>query len=131
MSNTQESYLIAQRLAEWGRWCHQVATMGLGYQHKTLLARVEEEQGTVIQSTATYIAPRNERAEEVNELIELLAETEDKGGIGKREWAEVIRIHYTMFQNDYKTKLNVSGLSRQTYYRYLNEGQSWLLRRLA
>lgn len=124
------SYLVdllntKKRLTQWGNWCYQITTMGLGYSHKSVIAKLQEEGSIVILGTAKVLAPSNEQAEEMNALIEQLAEQKPQGA-GKPEWAKTIRIHYTMQDKDIAERIQAASLPRATYYRYLKDAQEWL-----
>ena len=114
-----------KRLTQWGNWCYQITTMGLGYSHKSLIAKLQEEGGIVISATAKVLVPSNEQAEEMDTLIERLAEQKPQGA-GKPEWAKTIRIHYTMQHKDIAERIQSTSLPRATYYRYLQDAQEWL-----
>lgn len=124
------SYLVKllntkKRLTQWGNWCYQITTMGLGYSHKSLIAKLQEEGGIVISATAKQLVPTNEEAEEMNALIEQLAQQKPQGA-GKPEWAKTIRIHYTMQNRDILERIQYSAFARATYYRYLQNTEEWL-----
>lgn len=114
-----------KRLMQWGNWCYQITTMGLGYSHKSLIAKLQEEGSVVISATAKMLVPSNEQAEEMNTLIEQLAEQKPKGA-GKPQWAKIIRIHYTMQDKDIAERIQSTFLAKATYYRYLQDAQEWL-----
>jgi len=114
-----------KRLTEWGHWCHQITTMGLGYSHHSLIAQLQTEGPVIIKSTAKLLVPNNEQAEAVNELIEQLAAGPPVGA-GKPEWARVIRIHYTMPNKALQERLQCTALPRSSYFRYLKQAQHWL-----
>ena len=58
--------------------------MGLGYSHKSLIAKLQEEGSVGISATAKVLVPSNEQAEEMDALIEQLAEQKPQGA-GKPE----------------------------------------------
>lgn len=129
MSYHNDLFITKRRLTEWGNWCCQIVTMGLGYSHQSLIAKLQAEGGAIIAGTAKALVPSNERAEEVNDLVERLAVARPNGE-GKPKWAKVIRIHYTMRRPN-KTKILASQLNERTYYRYLRDAQNWLAPYLA
>ncbi|MCX7124268.1 MAG: hypothetical protein NTU49_00650 [Gammaproteobacteria bacterium] len=116
---------IKRRLTEWGHWCYQITTIGLGHSHRSLIAKLEEEGDLIIQGTAKMLVPTNEQAEEINHLIEQLAEQKPQGA-GKPEWAKIIRIHYTMQNKEIAERIQSAALTKRTYYRYLHDGEEWL-----
>jgi len=125
MTYSTNLFSTKKRLTEWGNWCYQIITMGLGYSNKSLLAKIKDEGGLIIQGTAKMLVPTNEQAEEVNDLIEQLA-AEQPEGEGKPEWAKVIRIHYTMQDKELQERIQCASLPRSTYFYYLKEAQDWL-----
>ncbi|PIZ05172.1 MAG: hypothetical protein COY58_00530 [Gammaproteobacteria bacterium CG_4_10_14_0_8_um_filter_38_16] len=114
-----------KRLTEWGNWCYRITTMGLGYSNRTLLAKLQEEGGMIIQGTAKILIPTNEKAEEMNDLVEQLAMDKPEGA-GKPEWAKIIRVHYTMQEKDIIERIQLTALPKRTYYHYLKCAQTWL-----
>jgi hypothetical protein len=129
MSYSIDLFATKKRLTEWGNWCHQMVTQGLGYANKSLIAKIQAEGGIIINGTAKMLVPPNEKAEEMNDLIEELAATQPDGE-GKPEWAKVIRIHYTMLDKDIQERIQFTLLPRSTYYRYLQDAQHWLSQRI-
>lgn len=119
-----------KRLTEWGNWCYKITTMGLRYSNKSLIAKFQEEEGVVIQGTAKMLAPTNEQGEEINNLVEKLAEQKPQG-LGKPELAKILCIHYTMPNKDIADRIRSTSLARATYYRYLRDGEEWLSQYLA
>ncbi len=122
-------FLTKKRLTEWGNWCYHIITMGLGYSNRSLIDRLQAEGGIIIQGTAKILVPTNEQAEEVNDLIERLAASQPEGK-GKPEWAKVVRIHYTLCDENKEKKVQASKLNERTYYRYLKQAQSWISEQL-
>ena len=102
---TQNNFFLTQkRLTAWGRWYHQVVTLGLDYSHQSLLGRIVAEKGFVITSTAKQLAPPNSEAEEVDELLEYLA-AQTPQGEGHADWVRITRIHYTLAEKNYTEKV--------------------------
>lgn len=119
-----------KRLIEWGNWCYRITTVGIGYSNRTLLAKLQEDGGIIIQGTAKILMPTNEKAEEMNELVEQLA-MDKPDGAGKPEWAKIIRVHYTMQEKDIIERIQLTTLPKATYYRYLQSAQEWLSQSLS
>lgn len=129
MPTSKEIYWVRKRLIEWGNWCYHIVTMGLGYSSRSLLSQIQQACGIVIQGTAKALFPTNAEAEEMDTLVEKLAAAAPEGA-GRPEWAKIVKIHYTLHKDDNKLKIQASGLTRATYYRYLEEAQIWFLKQL-
>lgn len=125
MAYSIDLFSVKKRLTEWGCWCEQIVTCGLGHSHQSLLAKMQNNGGVMIRATNKNFAPNNPRAEEVNALIEGLARC-SLGNFCKPEWAKVLRIHYTMLDRSVKERVFHASINERTYYRYLKEAQSWL-----
>ncbi len=127
---SKELFLAKKRLTEWGNWCDFIVTQGLGYSSESIVSRMSRGGITKIAGQAKLLIPTNERAEEIDELIELLA-VNGPGEEGKRSTAEVIRVHYTMREKEPNEKVNFLKMNRRTYYRRLQEGQNWIAKHLS
>jgi hypothetical protein len=114
-----------KRLNEWGYWCYQIATMGLSYSSKSLLSQIASSGGDVINPTVKALVPVNEKAEAINDIVERLAANKPKGH-GRSDLAKVLRLHYAMFDDDYRLKIQASGLAEHTYYRHLKKAHQWV-----
>ncbi|MCW5588112.1 MAG: hypothetical protein KIT27_00480 [Legionellales bacterium] len=125
MAYSTDLLTTKKRLTQWGHWCHQIITMGLGYSNQSLIAKLQAEGGVIVRGTTKMLIPTNKQAEELNDLIEQLA-AEQPDGEGKAEWAKVIRIHYTMPDKDVQERIQYTSLPRSTYFRYLKDAQNWL-----
>lgn len=111
-----------QRLREWAGWCHDIELMGLDYPSKTIVAKLIEAEGEIIRSTNNALAPDNENAEEVDELVNLYAKDHPKQ-------ARVLVLHYTNAKKT-KEKIDLLKVSRTTYFRHLDDSEEWMSRHL-
>jgi hypothetical protein len=111
-----------QRLRNWADWCHDILTRGHSFPNKTIISQLIEAKGEIIRSTNTLLAPDNEEAEEVDELINLYA----KDYPGR---ARVLVLHYSNTEKT-KEKIGLSNVSRPTYFRYLDDSEEWVSKHL-
>jgi len=96
--------------------------MGLNFSNKSIVAKLIDAQGVLIQDTSEHLAPENKRAEEVDELINLLSHENKK-------IARVLCYHYTS-EGSKEERIRNSGISERTYYRHLSVGEEWVHRYL-
>lgn len=125
MANSNQLFITKKRLTAWGNWCHHIVTMGLGYSNQSLIAKLQQEGGMIIKGTNTLLIPSNEDAEEIDALLNQLAANEPNG-VGKPQWANVVRIHYTQRHKNNAAKALSVHLNERTYKRYLHHGINWL-----
>ncbi|PIQ43231.1 MAG: hypothetical protein COV52_01820 [Gammaproteobacteria bacterium CG11_big_fil_rev_8_21_14_0_20_46_22] len=111
-----------QRLRHWADWCHDIITMGHSFPSKTIIAQLIDAKGELIRSTNATLAPDNDEAEEVDELINLYAKDYP-------ERARVLVLHYLNPEKT-KDKIDLSKVSRPTYFRYLDDSEEWISKHL-
>ncbi len=107
-----------KRLQEWGEWCHFILTMGLNYSSKSLIAQLQDAKGMLISDTSGKICPKNDNAEEIDELVNCYAKENPKK-------ARVLSIHY-VDEGEVKKRIERSNLPKHTYYRYLLCAEKWI-----
>ncbi|MCP4475509.1 MAG: hypothetical protein GY821_13285 [Gammaproteobacteria bacterium] len=117
--------LTQQRLIEWGKWCHRILTGRLKISSHSLIDRLNREGGIIIPATDQTGVPNNPMAEEVNDAIERLTMPKPTGE-DHADWAAVLRIHCTLHEHDEEFRLVAAKQSRDTYYRHLRQGKTWL-----
>ena len=125
MLDHQLLLLTRRQLMNWGSWSKRLTALGLGYANQSLLARLQQQGGMIVRSTAKPRLPKNPEAESMNDWIEKLAEDKPRG-YAKPHWAEIVRIHYTMNDRPYASRVQIAKLSRRTYDYYLREAEIWL-----
>ncbi len=107
-----------KKLRQWGHWCNSIMTMGLCFSNKSIVGQLIDAKGTLIKSSVELLAPENETAEKIDELINQFAEHQF-------EKAKVICIHYTMIASN-ELKIKKANVSRATYFRYLSVAERWI-----
>lgn len=124
MGSTHEFDLepTRRKLRNWGHWCRSIITMGLGFSKKSLLGQLIDSKGVLIKGTVKDLAPENEYAEVVEQLVNELAQIDFNK-------AKVLYVHYTLNTNN-KEKFEKTNLPRTTYFRYLAEAEEWINERL-
>lgn len=111
-----------QRLREWGNWYHATLSMGLNFSSKSIVGQLIDSQGVLIRSTGEYLAPENEKAEEIDQLINDLSKENEKV-------ARVLCYHYTE-EGSRENKVLHSGVPKTSYYRILSNAEKWIHERL-
>jgi hypothetical protein len=113
---------VEDRLIEWAEWASHGNWFGVGYSQCSVVYRLMTT-GMLIKSTAPYIEPNNEEAEEMEALIcELQNQNNDL--------ANALRIHYLMSGSlRYKAKKFSISRDRLTYH--LDMARQWLAGRLS
>ena len=106
------------RLREWGRWCNAVLTMGLGFPRLSILGKIAESNGELIKGTAKKLAPENEMAEKIDDLVNQLSKQAP-------EKAKILYIHYAD-KGSIKSKTSKLNLSKKTYFKYLLCAENWI-----
>lgn len=125
MSNESTSIILVQkRLVEWGHWSYKIETMGLSYSSESIFMQLAKEHG-MLSSNFKF----QEQVEEMETLIERMAAVE-VGFEARVNWGKVVRLHYTRFQEKIPLRIQLSHLSRPTYYRYLSDAHEWLAEQL-
>lgn len=119
-------FVVKKRLTEWGHWSYQLEIQGLSYSRESIFAQMAREKEALALGTD---AAFYERIEEIEALLEEMLSLENNHK-EKVEWLKVIRIHYTRFHESLQSKLQLSHLSKTTYYHYLNDAHAWLSHQL-
>lgn len=115
LSNLDET---RHRLKEWGSWYRATLSMGLDFSSKSIVGQLIDAEGVLIRGTGEHLSPENERAEEIDKLINELAKEDSKT-------AKVLCYHYV---NEEKTevKISSSGMARRTYFHHLSYAEEWI-----
>lgn len=111
-----------QRLKEWGYWCNRIITMGLGYPNMSMEGKLIASGGVIIKATNPSLIPQNTEAEEINHLVNML------GNINQKQ-AYIINIHYTS-NDSTKNKIKKMRLAPRTYHDQLNKALLWINQQL-
>lgn len=106
------------RLREWGYWCNAILTMGLKLPSVSILGQMVELKGELIKSTAPRLAPENEIAEEIDDLVNQLSKQEP-------EKAKILCIHYIERRSN-KEKFKKANMPRTSYFRLLLSAENWI-----
>lgn len=109
---------VKQRLVAWAEWFSRGCDSGLGFMRKNVLQRLREEGGVLINGTGAKCSPGNTNAEEIENLVKLLAEHQPKR-------AQVLRICYFYPVNPVE-KAKHSGYSSAQYYLQLKLAHEWI-----
>ncbi len=107
-----------QRLREWGAWYNAILSMGLNFSSKSIVGKLIDAKGLLIQGTGEHLAPDNQRAEEIDQLVNTLAKENEKA-------AKILCYHYTAEGNK-SERVQQSGIAKRTYYDNLLYGEKWV-----
>lgn len=113
---------IRGQLKTWAYWRNDILSSGLKFSRKNILIPLIDNKDINIRSTQPHQWPTNEKAEKMDELINLYTRTHDKR-------AKILKLHY-LKQLSLKEKVAESRLPKTTYFRYLNEAEYWLCEQL-
>lgn len=107
---------------EWGNWYLLTLRIGLDYSNKSIVGQLVDAKGMIIRGTDEYLSPENERAEEIDKLVNDLVKENEK-------IATVLRYHYT-YEGDDEERIKHYGIPKSTYNYYLSNAIAWINRRL-
>jgi hypothetical protein len=116
--NVVEKY-VEQRLLEWAEWVAKGCGSGIGFSSKNLLAKIAELGGLWIRGTGRHYFPNHPAAEEIEFLVQQLAEQQP----GR---AKVLRICY-LYPEVPEEKAKQSGYSPSQYYFQLKLAHEWFV----
>ena len=106
------------RLREWGYWCNAILSMGMSFPGSSILGKIAKSKGELIRSTTPKLAPENEIAEKIDDLINQLSKQES-------EKARILCIHYVERESN-NTKFKKANMPRTTYFRTLFSAEKWI-----
>lgn len=125
MSARSENILayVEARLDEWAHFYSKGNSSGLGYPPKNILQSFKETGGIYVKSTAMQQLPVNERAEEIEKLIQEMARQNSK-------MADALRTQYLHYCTS-RFKAKMLGMSYSQFRVYVDMAHQWLAGRLS
>lgn len=114
---------VNYRLEQWVDWYLRGNQYGLGYPKKSIAARLMEEGGVLINSTANYSPPTHAAAEEVEMMVKDLAKQNPKIALA-------LRVQYFNVGTA-QSKARQAGLSYSQFKVHLDMAKQWIAGRLS
>jgi hypothetical protein len=109
---------IEERLNEWADWIRKGCDSGLGFSHRNIMSRLQEEGGVLINGTGPKYPASNPSAEEIECLVKVLA-TKNYAR------ANLLRIYY-LNPIDHVLKAMRNGYKKSQYYAHVDAARQWI-----